>query len=75
MRMNAKMITLELTEQEAQALTNLLDLGVKGGGLNVAMAGAVLYQKIKAAVEDTRKPKTDGEAAPEIRPIGAQRAE
>ncbi len=56
------MITIELTEQEAQALTNLLDLGVKSGGLNVAMAGAVLFQKIKTAAEDARKPKTNGEA-------------
>ena len=56
------MITLELTEAVAQALTLLLDLGVKSGGLNVAMAGAVLFQKIKTAVEDSRKPKTNGEA-------------
>ena len=50
------MIKLELTEDEAQALVGLMDLGVKNGGLAVAAAAAVIFQKLNAA----RKPKTNG---------------
>jgi predicted DNA-binding transcriptional regulator YafY len=47
---------LELTDDEAQALVGLLDLGVKAGGLKVAAAAAVVLQKLQAA----RKPKPNG---------------
>jgi hypothetical protein len=43
---------LELTDDEAQALVGLMDLGVKSGGLKVAAAAAVILQKLQAA----RKP-------------------
>lgn len=42
-------MTLTLTAQEAQALLELLDLGVKSGGLRVATNGAFFLQKIQAA--------------------------
>jgi predicted DNA-binding transcriptional regulator YafY len=60
---------LELTEDEAQALVGLMDLGVKSGGLQVAAAAAVLLQKIQAA----RKPKPNGisQHAAEAIPPGA----
>jgi hypothetical protein len=47
---------IELTEDEAQALVGLMDLGVKAGGLQVAAAAAVILQKLNAA----RKPKPNG---------------
>lgn len=47
-------IKLELTEQEMNALTALMDLGVKAGGLNVAINAAILLQKLTKAVEDAK---------------------
>jgi hypothetical protein len=44
-------MTIELTEQEANALLQLIDLAVKSGGLNVAQAGVVLAAKISAAAK------------------------
>lgn len=46
-----KTITLELTEQELGALSGLMDLGVKAGGLQVATAAAALLAKLEAAVK------------------------
>ncbi|PPD07146.1 MAG: hypothetical protein CTY28_10210 [Hyphomicrobium sp.] len=46
------MITkLELNEQELQALTSLMDLGVKAAGLQVAAQAAHILNKLTAAVE------------------------
>lgn len=45
------MIRPELTEQELQALTGLMDLGVKAGGLQVAATAAHLLNKLNQAVE------------------------
>jgi predicted DNA-binding transcriptional regulator YafY len=47
---------LELTEDEAQALVGIMDLGVKSGGLKVAAAAAAILHKLQAA----RKPKPNG---------------
>jgi hypothetical protein len=49
-------MTIEITEDEAQALVGLMDLGVKSGGLAVAAAAAVILQKLNAA----RRPKPNG---------------
>jgi hypothetical protein len=54
------MIRIELTEQEAQALFRLMDLGVKAGGLQVAPIATIIVQKLHAA----HPPKTNGAAAP-----------
>ena len=48
-------IKIELTDQEANALRAIMDLGVKSGGINVAEAAAVLDRKLRAAVEDSKK--------------------
>ena len=48
------MITLKLTEQELGALTGLMDLGVKAGGLQVATAAALLLQKLEAAAKEAK---------------------
>lgn len=53
---NITPVKLEFSEQEIQALVSLLDSGLKTQGLNAAMAAAVLYQKIVAAVKEQAKP-------------------
>lgn len=42
-------MNLELTEQEAQILVNLIDEAVKTKGLSVAEAGLYFLKKIKEA--------------------------
>lgn len=42
---------LELTNAEANALANLIDLAVKAGGIRVAADAAVLMQKLEAAAK------------------------
>ena len=46
------MVKLEFTEQEVQVLSQLLDLAVKAGGLNVAEAALVLNKKLIEAVKN-----------------------
>jgi hypothetical protein len=50
-----KKITIELTEQELGALSGLMDLGVKAGGLSVATTAAHLLAKLEAAVKEARE--------------------
>ena len=45
------MKTIEFTDQELQVLTQLLDIAVKAGGLNVAEAATVLAKKISQEIE------------------------
>jgi hypothetical protein len=47
------MKSIEFTEQELQVLTQLLDIAVKAGGLNVAEAASVLARKISQEIEQT----------------------
>mgnify|MGYP003634946900 FL=1 len=47
------MKSIEFTEQELQVLTQLLDIAVKAGGLQVAEAAATLARKISQEVEQT----------------------
>ena len=49
------MIQIELSEQEANALIELINLAVKSGGLNVAQAGFVLASKVQAAAQSAKK--------------------
>ena len=46
--------TIELNAQEAEALLRLIDLAVRGGGMQVAEAAVVLSNKIRQGA----KPKT-----------------
>ncbi len=46
------MITLELTEQEIQALAGLLDAGVKAVGLRSVKDAATLLEKLEAATQE-----------------------
>jgi len=43
-----KKINIELTEQEAKNLVQLLDLAVKSGGLNVAAISLPIAQNIES---------------------------
>ena len=52
-------MTIELSEQEANALLQLIDLAVKSGGLNVAQAGVVLASKIQAASKPQEEVKAN----------------
>lgn len=56
------MIKLELTEQKAQVLVDLLDMATKSGGLQVAKAAVVLVDDIMQAVQDSKKTEELSEA-------------
>lgn len=45
------MIDVKLSEQEMQALINLIDAGVKATGLTSVTSAAVLLQKLDEAVK------------------------
>lgn len=47
---------IELNENEAQALTGLIDIAIKSGGLQVAEAGVALAIKIAAAAKAAAQP-------------------
>ena len=47
------MIKIELTQQEAQNLVDLLDVATKAGGIQAAKIVVPLVDKIVAAVKET----------------------
>ena len=55
---------LFLSRKEADALLNLIDLGVKAGGLAVATNAAVLLQRIQAAAAAPAPTPFPGNDAP-----------
>ena len=57
------MKTIEFTDQELQVLTQLLDIAVKAGGLNVAVAATVLAKKISQEIQQPQF------AEPSIAPV------
>jgi hypothetical protein len=46
------MITLELTNDELQALAGLLDAGVRATGLRAVKEAATLLEKLEAATKE-----------------------
>lgn len=56
------MIKLELTEQKAQVLVDLLDIATKSGGLQVAKAAVALVDDIMQAVQASKKSEERSEA-------------
>jgi len=50
-----KMITLELTEEKAQTLAELLDLATKAGGLQVAKVALPLMDDLMTAVKQSKE--------------------
>ena len=53
------MIKLELTEQDAQRLLQLMDAGLRSIGLTAAIDAAALVQKIDAAAQAARAEAKD----------------
>lgn len=41
-----------LTNEEANALANLLDIAVKAGGIRTSAAALVIFQKLEAAAKE-----------------------
>ena len=57
------MVKLEITEQQAGALVQLIDLAIKAGGLNVAEAGVFFTKLIQSQLNTEVAP--EGEKAVE----------
>jgi hypothetical protein len=55
--MNPPLAELSLTQEEATALSTLIDIATKSGGINVAGAATHLYEKLVKACE-VFKPKS-----------------
>lgn len=54
----ARDLTITLTEQEAQAVIQVLDLGVKAGGLSAAEAALMMLHKLQDAAATLPTPAT-----------------
>ena len=52
-------VTVTLSQDEINALSALLDAGVKAVGLNAVKPAAALLMKLEAAVAAASKPKED----------------
>jgi hypothetical protein len=55
------LIKIELTAEEAQVLTNMIDVAVKAAGLQAAEAGVHFVKKIKEAQEAAKAPAPPAE--------------
>lgn len=53
-------MTLTLTNEEANALANLLDIAVKSAGIRSAAAALLILQKLEEAAKSPGVEKTDG---------------
>jgi len=62
------MKTIEFTENELQILTQLLDIAVKAGGLNVAEAAVVLARKVSTVGQQPVEPVEPFFAEPTLVP-------
>jgi len=60
------MVKLELTEQQAGALVQLIDLAIKAGGLNVAEAGVFFTKLIQSQLKSEGAPEDTPPVEPEI---------
>lgn len=59
------MITIQLTNDEAQALVQLLDIAVKAGGIRVAQPALQLTQKLDEAAKAGAMAKAPAPVEPE----------
>jgi hypothetical protein len=64
-----KNIELEFTEEELQALAQLIDIAVKSQGMGVAEAAVVLVNKIRSAVTPEQQVDSNPEFAQEVKPL------
>ena len=53
-----RVITIQLTEQEAQTVFEIADAACRGGGLQMAGKCALLAQKLSVAISAAQKPAT-----------------
>lgn len=53
------MIELKLTENEAQALYEIMDIATKSGGIQVAKASLPITDKLMQAVKDSQEKEKD----------------
>ena len=53
------MLTLKLTNEEANALGALLDAAVKAVGIQGAKAAIIIFDKLQQAAQDASKEPTD----------------
>ena len=67
--MYMKNIEIEFTEEELQALAQLIDIAVKSQGMGVAEAAVVLVSKITAAVNPEQRVDANPEFANEIKAL------
>jgi hypothetical protein len=67
--MYMKNIEIEFTEEELQALAQLIDIAVKSQGMGVAEAAVVLVNKIRASVTPEQSVDSNPEFAQEIKPL------
>ena len=60
------MVKLEITEQQAGALVQLIDLAIKAGGLNVAEAALFFTKLLQPQLKPEGDPAGEGAVKPEI---------
>lgn len=56
-------ILLEINEEEASVLLQLIHIAVQAKGLDAAQAGFHFQTKINSAIAESKKAEPDGEAA------------
>ena len=64
-----KNIEIEFTEEELQALAQLIDIAVKSQGLGVAEAAVVLVNKIRSAATPDQQVDENPQFSQEIKPL------
>jgi hypothetical protein len=64
-----KNIEIDFTEEELQALAQLIDIAVKSQGMGVAEAAVVLINKIRSAATPDQQVDANPEFATNIEPI------
>ncbi len=57
-------ITMTFTKNEAQVLLQLIDISVKSGGIQVAKAAVILFDKFEKAIDPNQAPPVAEEAQP-----------
>ena len=59
---------LDLTPQDAQTLTTLIDIAIRAQGLQVAAAGVILAERIKRAADEEARANVEVPAKPTLVP-------
>ena len=67
--MYMKNIEIKFTEEELQALAQLIDIAVKSQGMGVAEAAVVLVNKIRSVMSPEQQVDANPEFAGEVKPL------